>query len=58
MSTYRGIKVTENNLHVENRKSQPGVYRGVKHDAIESDKSDKAQDGCIPWRQAFCLTTR
>ena len=45
MSTYRGIKVTENNLHVENKKSQPGVYRGVKHDAIESDKSDKAQDG-------------
>ena len=45
MSTYRGIKVTENNLHVESKKSQPGVYRGVKHDAIESNKSDKLQNG-------------
>ena len=40
MSTYRGIKVTENNLHVENKNTQPGVYRGVKHDAMESDKSE------------------
>tara|TARA_B100000886_G_scaffold123936_1_gene83505 strand:+ start:184 stop:348 length:165 start_codon:yes stop_codon:yes gene_type:complete len=45
MSTYRGVKVTENNLHVENKNSQPGVYRGVKHDAIESDKSEKLQNG-------------
>ena len=40
MSTYRGIKVTENNLHVENKKTQPGVYRGVKHDAMESDSQE------------------
>ena len=45
MSTYRGIKVTDNNLHVENKNTQPGVYRGVKHDAIESDKSEKLQNG-------------
>ena len=45
MSTYRGIKVTENNLHVEKKATQPGVYRGVKHDAIESDKSEKLQNG-------------
>ena len=45
MSTYRGIKVTENNLHVENKNSQPGVDRGVKHDASESDKSAKLQNG-------------
>ncbi len=45
MSTYRGIKVTENNLHVENKSNQPGVYRGVKHDAIKSDKSEKLQNG-------------
>ena len=45
MSTYRGIKVTENILHVENKISQPGVYRGVNHDAIKSDKSGKLQNG-------------
>ena len=45
MSTYRGIKVTENNLHVESKNTQPGVYRGVKHDAIKSDKSGKLQNG-------------
>ena len=45
MSTYRGIKVTENNLHVENKNSQPGIYRGVKHGAIKSDKSDRLQNG-------------
>ena len=45
MSTYRGIKVTENNLHVEKKATQPGVYRGIKHDAIESDKSAKLQNG-------------
>ena len=45
MSTYRGIKVTENHLHVENKNTQPGVYSGVKHDAIESDKSGKLQNG-------------
>ena len=45
MSTYRGIKVTESNLHVEKQATQPGVYRGVKHDAIESDKSGKLQNG-------------
>ena len=33
MSTYRGIKVTENNLHVEKKATQPGIYRGVKHSA-------------------------
>ena len=49
MSTYRGIKVTESNLHVEKQATQPGVYRGVKHDAIESDKSRKLQNG-VPWR--------
>ena len=45
MSTYRGIKVTESNLHVEKQATQPGVYRGVKHDAIVSDKSGKLQNG-------------
>ena len=45
MSTYRGIKVTEDNLHVEKKATQPGVYRGVKHDAIESDKSEKLLNG-------------
>ena len=45
MSTYRGIKVTESNLHVEKQATQLGVYRGVKHDAIESDKSGKLQNG-------------
>ena len=37
--------VTENNLHVEKQATQPGVYRGIKHDAIESDKSGKLQNG-------------
>ena len=55
MSTYRGIKVTENNLHVENKNTQPGVYRGVKHDAMESDKSRKVAKRCLPWRKTFCL---
>ena len=40
MSTYRGIKVTETNLHVEKQATQPGVYRGVKHEVMESDKSE------------------
>ena len=42
--TYRGIKVTDDNVHVESSKSQPGVYRGTKHDATK-EKSEKMGKG-------------
>ena len=44
MATYRGIKVTPENTHVEKAKAQPGIYRGIKHDA-EPSKSKKATNG-------------
>ena len=44
MSTYRGIKVTENNLHVENKKLNR-AFTERKHDAMESDKQGKLQNG-------------
>ena len=45
MTTYRGIKVTKENLHVEKAKSQSGIYRGVKHDAIKSVSSKGSKQG-------------
>ena len=45
MTTYRGIKVTKENLHVEKAKSQGGIYRGVKHDAIKSVSSKGSKQG-------------
>ena len=42
--TYRGIKVTDDNVHVESSKSQPGIYRGTKHDATK-EKSEKMGKG-------------
>jgi len=45
MTTYRGIKVTEGNLHIEKSKPQAGIYRGVKHDAIESVSSKGSKKG-------------
>ena len=44
MATYRGIKITPENTHVEKAKAQPGIYRGIKHDA-EPSKSKKATNG-------------
>ena len=37
---YRGIKQTpENTAKDRKKKSVAGIYRGIKHDAIKSDKS-------------------
>ena len=37
---YRGIKQTpENTAKDKKKKSVAGIYRGIKHDAIKSDKS-------------------
>ena len=44
MATYRGIKVTPENTHVEKAKAQPVIYRGIKHDA-EPSKYKKATNG-------------
>lgn len=44
MATYRGIKVTPENTYVEKAKAQPGIYRGIKHDA-EPSKSTKVKHG-------------
>ena len=31
MATYRGIKVTPENTHVEKAKAQPGIYLSLIH---------------------------
>ena len=36
---YRGIKQTPENTAKEKKSRVAGIYRGIKHDAIKSDKS-------------------
>ena len=45
MTTYRGIKVTPENVAKEVKTPKAGIYRGTKHDAIKSEKSNTSGEG-------------
>ena len=45
MTTYRGIKMTSENVSAEKVKPQAGIYRGTKHDAITVEKSNAKREG-------------
>ncbi|MBV12878.1 MAG: hypothetical protein CMC52_02150 [Flavobacteriaceae bacterium] len=45
MTTYRGIKMTSENVSAEKVKPQAGIYRGTKHDAIIVEKSNAKREG-------------
>ena len=45
MTTYRGIKVTSENVSADRVKAQAGIYRGTKHDAIDVEKSNAKREG-------------
>ena len=38
---YRGVKVNSDNSNSEAKASKGGIYRGIKHDAIQNNKSAK-----------------
>ena len=38
---YRGVKVNSEDSNSEAKTSKGGIYRGVKHDAIQKNKSAK-----------------
>lgn len=38
---YRGVKVNSDNSNSESRISKGGIYRGIKHDALQNNKSVK-----------------
>ena len=38
---YRGVKVNSDNSNSEAKASKSGIYRGIKHDAIQKNKSAK-----------------
>ena len=42
---YRGIKHTPENVVKEPKKARGGIYRGIKHDAIEKTDEQKAKKG-------------
>ena len=49
---YRGIKHTPENVVKEPKKARGGIYRGIKHDAIEKTDEQKAKKGIYrgtPW---------
>ena len=35
MTTYRGIKVTPENVARDEKSPKAGIYRGTKHDAVK-----------------------
>jgi hypothetical protein len=41
---YRGIKVTDENVSKETKKSNAGIYRGVKHGTIEKESATVKSD--------------
>ena len=43
MTTYRGIKVTPENIARDEKSPKAGIYRGTKHDAVKSEKSNTRQ---------------
>ena len=38
---YRGVKVNSDNSNSNRRTSKGGIYRGIKHGALENNKSAK-----------------
>ena len=38
---YRGVKVNSDNSNSDRRTSKGGIYRGIKHDALQNNKSAK-----------------
>ena len=38
---YRGVKVNSDNSNSASRISKGGIYRGIKHDALQNNKSAK-----------------
>ena len=38
---YRGVKVNSDNSNSDRRISKGGIYRGIKHGALENNKSAK-----------------
>ena len=38
---YRGVKVNSDNSKSERSISKGGIYRGIKHDALQNNKSAK-----------------
>ena len=44
-STYRGIKYNQADLAKDKAKKTGGIYRGVKHEAVDVEKSPKAKSG-------------
>ena len=38
---YRGVKVNSDNSNSEKSISKGGIYRGIKHDALQNNKSAK-----------------
>ena len=45
MTTYRGIKVTSENISKDEKSPKAGIQRGTKHDAIKSEKSNTSGEG-------------
>ena len=45
MTTYRGIKVTPENIARDKKSPKAGIYRGTKHDAVKSEKSNTSGEG-------------
>ena len=45
MTTYRGIKVTSDNVARDEKSPKAGIYRGTKHDAVKSEKSNTSGEG-------------
>ena len=45
MTTYRGIKVTSDNVARDEKSPKAGIYRGIKHDAVKSEKSNPSGEG-------------
>ena len=45
MTTYRGIKVTPENIARDEKSPKAGIYRGTKHDAVKSEKSNTSGEG-------------
>ena len=44
-STYRGIKYNQADLAKDSVKPKSGIYRGIKHGAVDVEKSPKPQRG-------------
>ena len=44
-STYRGIKYNQADLPKDKAKKTGGIYRGVKHEAVDVEMSPKAKSG-------------